>query len=57
MRIELEIIADLMSEGLRRLPVHKEIDIYSDGGADELEEDDEISAAECGFMRGYLEIE
>lgn len=57
MRIELEIIADLMSEGLRRLPVHKELDIYSDGGADELEEDDEISAAECGFMRGYLESE
>ena len=33
-----------------------EYDVYSSGGADFLNESDEISAAEEGFMQGYLSV-
>ena len=57
MKIEIELIEELTSEQLRKLPLasKEELpDVYSDGGADELQDDDEISMEECGFMEGYL---
>ncbi len=57
MKVELEVIEELTGEQLRKLPVGKggELsDIYIEGVAEELEDDDEISVEECGFMKGYL---
>jgi hypothetical protein len=54
MEITLALIEDLTAEMLRHLPVCEE-DIYEIEQIERLEEGDEISAAEGGFMRGYLE--
>lgn len=53
MEIEIEFVEELVSRALRSLPKGDE-DIYTDEGIDDLEEDDEISLEESGFMRGYL---
>ena len=55
MNISLEYIELLTAERLRQLPLGE--DIYSIDVIEELEEDDEISSAEGGFMRGYLDSE
>lgn len=61
MHIELERIEELTGEQLRRLPLKKDEDgdeqdtVYSPDGLEQLESDDEISAAECWFMQGYLD--
>ena len=54
MKIEVEYIEELAGQALRNLPMN-ENDIYSEKGVDDLEEDDEISLEESGFMKGYLE--
>ncbi len=57
MKIEIELIEELTSEQLRKLPLAPKeelLDVYSEGGASELQDDDEISMEECGFMEGYL---
>ena len=53
MEIEVEYIEELMGEALRSLPLNDD-DIYSEQGIEDLEEDDEITVSEGGFMRGYL---
>ena len=54
MKIEIEYIEDLAGKALRNLPMG-DSDIYSEKGVENLEEDDEISLEEGGFMKGYLE--
>ena len=51
--VEVEYIEELAGEALRRLPLDED-DIYSKERLEDLEEDDEISSEEGGFMRGYL---
>jgi len=53
MDVDVEYIEELASEALRRLPLDED-DIYSKEKLEDLEEDDEISSEEGGFMRGYL---
>ena len=53
MEMEKDFIEELTSEALRRLPLGED-DIYSKEMLEDLEEDDEISNEESGFMRGYL---
>lgn len=62
MHIELERIEELTGEQLRKLPLEKDENeeeeqhtVYSSVGLEQLESDDEISAAECWFMQGYLD--
>ena len=54
MNINRTYIEQITGERLRQLPLCEE-DIYSIEGIEWMEEDDEISALEGGFMIGYVE--
>ncbi len=62
MHISIERIEELTSAQLRQLPLHKgeedeeECTIYSEAGITYLEEEDELSASESAFMRGYIDF-
>ena len=55
MNISQEQVEQLTSQQLRKLPITQEESIYDEEGIMQLEDNDEITPAEGGFMMGYLE--
>lgn len=54
MEIDMEKIEEIASERLRSLSLGE--DIYNEDFVECLEDNDEISSEEAGFMRGYLDF-